>query len=116
GNQPLSSFVENRIDVKAGRNVGLVSEQFAAFTNVSNSGTQIGHGGYNAPVNDGNSGYSGDIAVEAGGKLDLIAGKNATSFNYALIGHTAYFNVAGSHKGNIAVKTGTVAGHNDYGI
>ncbi|MBP9223149.1 MAG: hypothetical protein KBF76_04735, partial [Verrucomicrobiales bacterium] len=114
--QALSSFVENKITVDAGRHVELVSAQFGSYTGVSSSGTQIGHGGTAATVAGGNSGYSGDIVLNAGGKLDLIAGKNAVSYNYALVGHTAYYNVRGNHSGDITVNTGMVAGLSDYGI
>ena len=114
--QNLTSFVENKITADAGRNVELVSPQFATLTGVSYSGTQIGHGGVTAAVDGGDSGYSGDVVVNAGGKLDLIAAKNATTFNYALVGHTAYYNTRGNHSGAITVTTGTEAGLTDYGI
>lgn len=114
--QNLSSFVENAITVEAGRNVELVSPQFPTYTGVSSAGTQIGHGGVTATVDDGASGYSGNIVLNAGGKLDLIAATNAITFNYALVGHTAYYNVRGNHSGDISVNTGTEAGLADYGI
>ncbi|HRQ87517.1 MAG TPA: hypothetical protein PLA50_01890 [Bacteroidia bacterium] len=121
-NMKLSSFGDSPVTVEAGRHVRLISPQYETFTAVSNSGTQIGHGGFGAivgPVSGASDlGYRGDITVSAGGKLDVIAGKNAGSYNWSLLGHTSYFNSNGVHRGNITVTTGTLAGlaPADYGI
>ncbi|MCB1206481.1 MAG: filamentous hemagglutinin N-terminal domain-containing protein [Verrucomicrobiae bacterium] len=117
-NQKLATFGESPVTVSAGRNVQLISPQFDTYTAVSNAGTQIGHGGFGATVGTLPSalGYSGDISVTAGGKLDVIAGRNATSYNWSLIGHTSYYNSTGIHSGDITVMTGTQAGLSDYGL
>ncbi len=121
-NMKLSSFGESPVTVEAGRHVRLVSPQFETFVNATNAGTQIGHGGFGAvvgPVSGASAlGYSGNIVVKAGGKLDVIAGKNAGSYNWSLLGHTSYFNSNGVHRGDITVTTGTLAGlaPADYGI
>ena len=117
-NQKLATFGESPVTVEAGRNVRLISPQFATYTAVSSAGTQIGHGGFGATVGPLPStlGYSGDITVSAGGKLDVIAGKNAGSYNWSLLGHTSYYNSTGIHSGDITVTTGTLAGLTDYGI
>lgn len=117
-NQKLATFGESPVTVEAGRNVRLISPQFSTYTGVSNSGTQIGHGGFGATVGPLPStlGYSGDINVTAGGKLDVIAGKNAASYNWSLLGHTSYFNSTGIHSGDITVTAGTQAGLADYGV
>ncbi|NLT71830.1 MAG: hypothetical protein GXX91_14225, partial [Verrucomicrobiaceae bacterium] len=117
-NQKLSSFVESSVDVVAGRHIRLVSPQFEAFTNTEYASTQIGHGGYGAIVGTAPStqGYSGNISVTAGGKLDLIAGKNGRSYLWSLIGHTSYFNSTGQHSGDITVTSGTTAGLDEYGV
>src|SRR5690606_32135225 len=49
-NLKLASFGESPITVSASRHIRLISPQFATYTAVSNSGTQIGHGGFGATV------------------------------------------------------------------
>lgn len=49
----LSSFGESSIEVKAGRDLRLVSPQFETYTAVACSNTSIGHGGAFATVGDG---------------------------------------------------------------
>jgi filamentous hemagglutinin family protein len=117
-NLKLATFGESPVTVAAGRHVRLVSPQFSTFTSVSNSGTQIGHGGFGSTVGPLPStlGYSGDITVTAGGKLDVLAGRNAGSYNWSLLGHTSYYNSTGIHSGDITVTTGTEAGFSDYGV
>lgn len=117
-NLKLATFGESPVTVSAGRHVRLVSPQFSTYTAVSNAGTQIGHGGFGATVGPLPStlGYSGDISVSAGGKLDVLAGRNAGSYNWSLLGHTSYYNSTGIHSGDISVTTGTLAGLSDYGV
>lgn len=117
-NLKLSSFGESSVEVVAGRHIRLVSPQFDSFSGIAYSGTQIGHGGWGAIVGDVPSafGYTGNVAVTAGGKLDVLAGKNSGSYNWSLLGHTSYYNSSGKHSGNITVTTGTVAGLDAYGV
>ncbi|MEX2581401.1 MAG: hypothetical protein WD342_20260, partial [Verrucomicrobiales bacterium] len=112
----MSSFAENPIEVTAGRNIQLISPQYSVYTSRTYSSTQIGHGGVQSSVDGGASGYSGDISVEAGGKIDVIASRNSRTFNYSLIGHTSYYNTPGTHSGDIAVAAGTVDSLAEYGI
>ncbi|HRQ87573.1 MAG TPA: hypothetical protein PLA50_02175, partial [Bacteroidia bacterium] len=117
----LSSFDESSVSVTAGRHIRLVSPQFDTYTNVSYASTQIGHGGVASTVKaaDGTVlGYKGTIDVTAGGKIDLIAGRNAGTYNWSLIGHTSFnsSNAQGVHDGNITVKAGTVDGLDAYGV
>lgn len=113
------SFGESDISVEAGRNIGLYSPDLASYAARSYSHSQIGHGGAYASVgNQTTDGYSGNITVDAGGKLDVVASRNAATFNYSLIGHTSYYNIGGTHSGEIQVTTGTEAGLDatGYGI
>ncbi|MAS94477.1 MAG: hypothetical protein CMO55_14855, partial [Verrucomicrobiales bacterium] len=112
----VSSFEESDISVSAGRNIQLISPQYETFTSNSYSNTQIGHGGVRASVDEGDSGYSGDIDVSAGGKIDVIASRNARTYNYSQIGHVTYFNTPGIHSGDIDVVAGTQEGLAEYGL
>lgn len=112
----LDSFGVSPVSVAAGGNVQLISPQFDNYTARSYSHSQIGHGGYGALVGDGTIGYQGDITVEAGGKIDVLASKNAATFNYSTIGHVSYYNTAGVHSGDISVTAGTGAGLAEYGL
>src|SRR5690606_26325857 len=49
-------------------------------------------------------------------KIDVIAARNSGIWNYALIGHTAYYNTTAVHSGDINVVAGNVGGLADYGL
>ncbi len=115
-NMRWNSFGDSPVSVIAGGDLRLLAPQFDVFTARSYSHSQIGHGGYAASVASGASGYRGNVEVEAGGGIDVLASRNAATFNYALIGHTAYYNTPGTHSGDIHVTAGTAEGLADYGL
>ncbi|MCB1063843.1 MAG: hypothetical protein KDN20_13085 [Verrucomicrobiae bacterium] len=101
----LASFTKNEINVTAGGDISLQGAAPAVVYG-STSYAQIGHGGYDSDYDGpvGGSIFSGDVTVEAGGKVSLLGGD--TSYNYALIGNGGAA-LDGDRFGIVSVQAGT---------